>query len=113
MYTAMRTGRLPGSSTSHSTLMMRSRSRTLLATVRQSRACTVSPRPRVMKPTIGSPGSGLQHLANRTRRSSTPRIRTPCSVFARAAAEGRGFSGASSVAFGASLLRSWCTELLP
>src|SRR5207253_968147 len=87
MYTAMRTGRLPGSSTSHSTSINRSRSRTLLATVRQSRACTVSPRPRVMKPTIGSPGSGLQHRANRTSRSSTPRIRTPSAVLGRVAAE--------------------------
>src|SRR5213078_121475 len=69
--------------TSHSTLMSRSRSRTLLATVRQSRPRTVSPRPRVMKPTIWSPGSGLQHFAKRTSRSSTPRMRTPWSVFGR------------------------------
>ncbi len=37
----------------------------------------MTPRPRVMKPTIGSPGSGEQHFANRTRMSSSPATLTP------------------------------------
>ena len=35
------------------------------------------PLPRVMKPWIGSPGIGWQHLAKRTSRSPTPLTRTP------------------------------------
>ena len=113
----VRTGRFAvswaGSSMSHSTFTSRSRSSTLLTTVRQSRAWTVRPRPRVMKPTIWSPGRGLQHFAKRTSRSSTPRIRTPCSVFGRVPADAFGRSTVSSVAPGAILLSSWCTEALP
>ena len=35
---------------------------------------TVTPLPRVMKPTMSSPGTGLQHLPNRTMTSSIPLI---------------------------------------
>ena len=36
-----------------------------------------TPKPRVMKPTISSPGSGVQHLANFTGQLSMPSTTTP------------------------------------
>ena len=56
----------------HSTSMRRSGSAS--STWGQSLVWTVTPRPRVMKPTTGSPGRGSQHLAKRTMMSSTPWI---------------------------------------
>ena len=47
-----------------------------LATVAHERRWTVTPLPRVMNPTIGSPGIGWQHLAKRHSRSPTPLTRT-------------------------------------
>src|SRR4051794_22253140 len=38
------------------------RSGSVSIALRQPFTCTVTPRPRVMKPTIGSPGTGAQHL---------------------------------------------------
>ena len=61
---------------SHSTSISRLTSRSLM-TVGHDRRWTVTPLPRVMNPTIGSPGIGLQHLAKRTSRSPTPLTRTP------------------------------------
>src|SRR2546422_902674 len=55
---------------------------------------------------IGSPGNGLQQRANRTSRSSTPRMRTP-STGAGRVADGLGFSGVSRSALGASLFKTW------
>src|SRR6266851_79157 len=46
-------------------------------TLEQSARCTVTPRPRVMYPTILSPGTGLQHTPKRMRRSVTPFTFTP------------------------------------
>ena len=114
MWTAILTGRLAGSPSSHSTASRRSLSRTFLTTVRQSRACTVSPRPRVMNPTIPSPGTGEQHLPKRTRTSSTPRMRTAPSVFLAAFwARGSSRLSASRTAVGASLPSTCWTEVLP
>ena len=42
----------------------------------QSLAWTVTPRPRVMKPSTESPGTGAQHLAKRTSTFSMPETRT-------------------------------------
>src|SRR2546423_15468172 len=56
--------------------MRRDTSRSLI-TVGQVERWTVTPLPRVMNPTMGSPGMGWQHLANRTSRSPTPLTRTP------------------------------------
>ena len=47
----------------------------------QSRRCTVTPRARVTKPTIGSGGTGLQHLAIRVAMLLTPSTSTPEEVF--------------------------------
>ena len=63
-------------SASHSTSMSRLTSRSL-TTVGHAWRWTVTPLPRVMKPTIGSPGIGWQHFAKRTSRSPTPLTRTP------------------------------------
>lgn len=38
---------------------------------------TITPRPRLMKPTMESPGTGLQQWAMRTIMSSTPRTEMP------------------------------------
>src|SRR3972149_1672661 len=89
MWTAILTGRLAGSPSSHSTATRRSLSRTFLTTVRQSRACTVSPRPRVMNPTIPSPGTGERHLPKRARTPSQPPMRTGPAVFLAAFAASR------------------------
>src|SRR4029453_1318503 len=103
----MRTGRLVVSPASHSTATSRSRSSTFLATVRQSRAWTVRPRPRVMKPTMLSPGTGAQHLANRTSRSSTPLIRTagPSPALRAVLAV---LASATAPGWGAPRGRRWC-----
>src|SRR3954453_22541819 len=61
---------------SHSTSMRRLTSRSL-TTVLHVWRWTVTPLPRVMNPTMGSPGIGWQHFAKRTSRSPTPLTRTP------------------------------------
>src|SRR5262249_45790031 len=76
--TSTRTGRGVPFPSSHWTSIRRCGS--VSSTFAQSCACTVTPRPRVMKPAMASPGSGLQHLPNRTRTSSTPDTRTPLVV---------------------------------
>ncbi len=43
----------------------------------QSSLCTMTPRVRVMNPTIGSGGSGLQHLATIVAMLFTPSTSTP------------------------------------
>ena len=43
----------------------------------QSARCTETPLPRVTKPTISSPGTGVQHFASLTRMSGAPRTSTP------------------------------------
>ena len=93
MCTAIFTGSACWSATAHSTVTVRSLSMAPPARFGQSCACTVIPRPRVMKPTIGSPGTGPQHFAKRTSTSSTPLTETPpVSVRGRA-----GFAGFASV----------------
>ena len=44
--------------------------------------CTETPLPRVTKPMIGSPGTGVQHLASLTQTSATPLTTTPGSPLA-------------------------------
>ena len=46
----------------------------------QSCRWTDTPKPRVMKPTTGSPGTGVQHLANFTRQLSRPSTMMPDSL---------------------------------
>ena len=46
----------------------------------QSATCTVTPRPRVTKPTTSSPGSGAQQRAKRTITSDCPPTRTPAAA---------------------------------
>src|SRR3989454_10880315 len=58
------TTRLNSPRTSQATSTRRSGSVSIA--LRHPCTCTVTPRPRVMKPTIGSPGTGAQHLPYRT-----------------------------------------------
>ncbi len=51
------------------------------ATLGQSCRWTDTPKPRVIKPTTGSPGTGVQHLANFTRQLSRPFTMIPDSLF--------------------------------
>ena len=77
-------------SPSHSTSIMRAvwaaASETALA---QSARCTLTPRPRVMKPMISSPGTGVQQRESRTITSSRPSTWTPTGPLALALAPGR------------------------
>ena len=57
---------------SHSTSMMRSGSVIRSFAFGQSARCTDTPRPRVTKPMIWSPGTGLQHFERRTSTSLRP-----------------------------------------
>ena len=57
---------------SHSTSMMRSGCRFKSSALGQSARCTDTPRPRVTKPKMSSPGTGLQQRDRRTSTSSTP-----------------------------------------
>lgn len=50
-------------------------------TLMQSSRCTETPLPLVIKPVIWSPGTGVQHRANFTKRSSAPTTSTPLSLF--------------------------------
>ena len=68
----------------HSTSTMRSGCSSREATFAQSARCTDTPLPRVTKPRIGSPGTGVQHFASLTQTSSTPRTTTPGSPCVRA-----------------------------
>ena len=52
----------------------------------QSARCTLTPRPRVTKPMISSPGTGVQQLARRTSTSSRPSTWTPTLSDSRAVA---------------------------
>ena len=54
----------------------------------QSARCTVTPRPRVMKPMISSPGTGVQQRDRRTITSSRPSTCTPTRRAAPALAAG-------------------------
>ena len=65
--------RLPGR---HSTSILRSASPSSARMLGQSARWTETPRPRVMYPTISSPGTGLQHLEKRTSKSSIPLTKT-------------------------------------
>ena len=47
----------------------------------QSRRCTDTPRPRVTKPMMSSPGTGLQQRDRRTSAPSTPSTTTPLELF--------------------------------
>ncbi len=47
----------------------------------QSRRCTITPRVRVTKPTMGSGGTGLQHLATIVAMLFTPSTSTPDEAF--------------------------------
>ena len=65
--------KVPRLSASHSTSMTRSVcSRTRATALVQSVRCTVTPRPRVMKPMISSPGTGVQQRDRRTSICSWP-----------------------------------------
>src|SRR3954453_15104269 len=62
----------------HSTSTTRSRWVALSArTFEQSVRCTETPSPRVTKPTIVSPGTGVQHFASLTHTSLAPFTTTP------------------------------------
>ena len=61
----------------HDTSIMRSESPIRERTLVQSERWTETPLPRVTKPTISSPGTGVQHLASFTRMSGAPRTSTP------------------------------------
>ena len=67
-------------------------------TLWQAAWCTETPEPRVMKPTISSPGTGVQHRASFTRMSGAPRTSTPESLFRGSGRERveMGMSGSSS-----------------
>ena len=73
----------------------------MVKATRQSRACTVMPRPRVTKPTISSPGSGTQQRPKRTITSPWPSTVMPLDEerFSRRKMERRrpSFSAAASV----------------
>ena len=83
---------------SHSTSRIRSGWDRRAAMFAQSARCTETPSPRVTKPTISSPGTGVQHLANLVHTSETPLTTTPVSVARsrRGGAPGRVTSAASS-----------------
>ena len=71
----------------HSTSIIRSGSFSSDCTLWQFAWCTETPAPRVTKPTIWSPGTGVQHLASLTRMSGAPRTSTPESLL-RSCADG-------------------------
>ena len=77
-FTSMAATKVPWCDWSQSTSMSRSpcpsASDTALA---QSARWTETPRPRVTKPRISSPGTGVQHRDSRTIRSSSPSTWTP------------------------------------
>ena len=75
-------GTSPGlRSPSHSTSIMRVACSVMSDTaLAQSERCTLTPRPRVTKPMISSPGTGVQQLARRTSTSSRPSTCTPTLV---------------------------------
>ncbi len=63
----------------HSTSTSRSGCDLRLEAFVQSARCTETPAPRVTKPRIASPGTGVQHLASLTHTSEIPRTMTPAS----------------------------------
>ena len=71
-------GRARCSSPSHSTSISRAACSAISDTaLAQSARCTLTPRPRVTKPMISSPGTGVQQFARRTSTSSSPSTCTP------------------------------------
>ena len=80
----------PEESLAHSTSMRRSGSSLSFAAFVQSVRWTLTPPPRVTKPKISSPGTGVQHLASLAIMSAEPATRTP------APSARRRFSGACS-----------------
>ena len=81
-------------------------------TLLQSPRCTETPLPRVTKPMIGSPGTGVQHLASLTQTSlSTPLTTTPGSPRARPGQAGRR-GGLGEVLLGALLAAEGLDEAL-
>ena len=84
----------------HSTSTSRSGCSLRFGTFTQSSRCTETPDPRVTNPMIGSPGTGVQHLASLIHRSSAPLATTPtsCEVDARRPGVGVMVSAASSAA---------------
>ena len=62
---------------SHATSIMRSGWAMSPATFGQVARWTETPRPRVMKPTMSSPATGLQQCARWTSRSASPLTTTP------------------------------------
>ena len=80
----------------------------------QSARWTETPLPRVTKPMIGSPGTGVQQRASLTHTSSTPLTTTPGSAFERRLErpwEGGVLSAMSSLAASSppSACTSFCT----
>ena len=86
-FTSIDATNMPVMSVSHSTSISRSplppASDTALA---QSARCTDTPRPRVTKPMISSPGTGVQQRDSRTITSSRPSTCTPIAGRSRRAA---------------------------
>ena len=70
---------MASSPVAQSTLIQRPGSSARLASeaLGQSARWTDTPKPRVIKPTTGSPGTGVQHLANLTRQLSMPSTMMP------------------------------------
>lgn len=89
-----------------------------VATFLQSARCTETPAPRVTKPTMSSPGTGVQHFASLTSTSASPRTRTPLlddagrwrTEFGSASASS---CSATSVAVASSFSITDCVETCP
>src|SRR6185437_10813174 len=67
----------------HSTSTIRSGSASSEAALVQVLRCTDTPPPRVTKPRISSPGTGVQHFASLTQTSEAPLTTTPGSPAGR------------------------------
>ena len=119
---------------SHSTSIMRPGSLMRPLTLGQVERCTETPLPRVTKPTMSSPATGLQQRARWTRRSGSPLAMTPQllrrlrlfllawrwrSSMARRRASSSAArwaatrSGSSSMRIASTLLATWRTVTLP
>ena len=66
-----------GLPSAHVTSISRSGSRSSVCAFGQSVRWTETPCPRVTKPMISSPGTGVQHRPSRTQTSGSPRTMTP------------------------------------
>jgi len=118
--TCTATGRTVLDSSSQATSRRRAGSRS--SAFGQSRVWMTTPCPRLMKPMISSPGTGVQHFANFTRMSASPWTRTPAidrfATGRRAAggASGTGAAGASEPALDTSISTAsaaWARFTLP